>query len=159
MSSLTISAAQAFESKFLNTNQNVESFLKHVRLCRAQWLGRAGGKVLYSPYFAVVQSSMMGKTRLFYELPKFSEEFVVYMCLRRPTEDGFPVPFPLLFNALVSSEPSQRFYLSFLFTVILQLKNFLKGGITNQEWFRLQTLCDGTFWDSITGKIICVCYS
>lgn len=147
---------RSFQAPFVDSNKNVETFLEHIRLCRLHWHNyrfRSGLKPLYSPYFAVIQSSMMGKTRLFFEVPNHSEEFLMYVCLRKKGDSGYPPSVDSIQQSLVNPVNTSLFYASFLFASISQLQDFLKeGNKSNTDWLQLQTVSHGSeLWNRVTG--------
>ncbi len=157
--SLMDAASDAFDAPFVDSHGNVASFLEHVDACRSRWAFPhlvAGRKSVYSPYFAVVQSSMMGKTRLFHEVPRCSDTYLMYVCLRKPSDPGYPPSIPTVYDSLVFSKCTMLHYASFLYTSIHQLLDFIvaKRG-TNRDWFQLQTKNHGLeFWNDITGHFV-----
>ena len=66
---LPLATQLSFNVDFIDKHGVIAAFLDHLRACRAAWRSLDDEKRLYCPYFAVVQSSMMGKTRLFFTLP------------------------------------------------------------------------------------------
>lgn len=66
-------------------------------LVSRQTLPEEGSPQFYSRYFAMVQSSDVGKTRSVVELMKHSKRvFVVYMNLRQPNNAGEPGRMPVI---------------------------------------------------------------
>ena len=144
----------AFESEYVDPNRVVDRFIASVDACRDQWRKQT----LYAPYLAVVQASMMGKSRLFFRLAE-RQIFIFYICLGGPEFKGYPKGDPELVNALTSQTCSEGFYAAFLrlLAALEKLFEFRRTDPpgTSTDWIRKQQ--DTTFWTSILGIDILIC--
>ena len=147
----------AFNVDFRDPHRVVDALLSHMNSCRDKWNASEGVTGLYAPYFAVVQGSMMGKTRLFFTLPKRGV-FVFYICLRDPESTGFPSSIPTLMKALTSAECTEGFYAAFLLAALESLSKFKHDhpAASSAEWFD-QEQTTPSFWTSILGAVTCCC--
>src|SRR5438874_3632644 len=66
--------ADAFKYKFVNSQNYVNNFHRHIDFCLSKY--RADNS--YSPYVALIQSSGYGKSRLIAEIAQ--DVYVVYVC-------------------------------------------------------------------------------
>ena len=148
--SLQTAARRAFEIPYEDPNRNVEALIDCMDSCRKEW---AGGR-LYAPYVAVVQGSMMGKSRLFHMLPEH-DIFVFYICLG---DSGFPESILSLKKRLTSDACTEGFYAAFLISSLEAMAEFRrnKPSLTCTEWFNLQG--SDKFWKPILGALLC-CFS
>ena len=109
--------------------------------------------MLDSPYIPVVQASMMGKSRLFHELPN-SGVFVFYMCLYEYGSDNFPQACSELAGALINPSCTEGYFAAFLLAALDKLRSDLSEnpGLTSALWFQGQRSNCKKFWTSILGK-------
>ena len=146
----------AFESEYVDPNRVVDRFIASVAACRDEWRKQT----LYAPYFAVVQASMMGKSRLFFRLAE-RQIFIFYICLGGPEFNGYPKGDPELVKALTSQTCSEGFYAAFLLAALEKLFEFRRTDPpgNSEDWIRQQQ--HNTFWTSILGidVLICIAHS
>ena len=135
----------AFEVPYADPNGNIEAFIKCMERCRKEWTQEM--PKLYAPYMAVVQGSMMGKSRLFHTLPGH-DIFVFYICLGA---SGFPESIPALRDRLISESCSEGFYAAFILTALNALEKFRSENPekSSQAWFDHQK--SAGFWKPILG--------
>ena len=140
----------AFESGYIDPNRVMERFIASMVECRQKWRQRT----LYAPYFAVVQASMMGKSRLFFTLAE-KHIFVFYICIGGDDFKGYPRSNPALVAALTSTTCTEGFYAAFLLASLEALIDFRRSNpqASGTEWIRRQDDAD-TFWVSILGIVI-----
>ena len=140
----------AFEAPFQDNRGVLRNFLKKMEECRNRWCENDHSRRLYAPYIPIVQASMMGKSRMFFTLPKH-DIFVFYLCLRKGESSVFPKSIPELTEAL--TEPcTEGFYSAFFLAALDALHTFkesYKGPRVFDAWFLEQQHTD--FWT----KIIC----
>jgi hypothetical protein len=128
----------------------MQNFLEKLERCREAWQNR----FLYAAYLSVVQSSMMGKTRMLCNLP-WHNVFVFYICLRdEKSSSGYPRSIPELMGALTSNSCTEGFYAAFILAALDALEAFKTEHIRSKsslnvytEWFQAQQ--DAKFWTPI----------
>ncbi len=143
--------AAAFDVGYKDPNLIVPAFLSHMDNCRKRWTAKDPQQQIYSPYFAVVQSSMMGKTRLFFHLAQH-DVFVFYICLREAGATGFPHSISILQKALTDPNCNEGYYAAFLLAALAKLKLFQDDGKSSTEWLEQQK--QEGWWSSILGTSI-----
>ena len=145
----------AFQSEYMDPNQVIDRFMASIAACRGQWCNPLV-RTLYAPYFAVVQASMMGKSRLFFRLAE-KQVFVFYICLGRRDSSVYPRSNPALVEALSSRICTEGFYAAFLLGSMMKLIEFRRSNphANGTAWIRQQKDAD-TFWASILGIFSCV---
>lgn len=143
---LITAAKSAFKSTYVDPNNNIPALIKCIKQCQTRWSQPKAE--IYAPYIAVVQGSMMGKSRLFYTLPTH-QVFVFYICLG---ESGVPECFPNLMRRLTADTCTEGFYSAFLLTALAALEKFKsENDGSSQDWFDLQS--SAQFWTPILGAI------
>jgi hypothetical protein len=150
---LSMATSQAFKAEFKDPNSVTDAFLSHMDACRERWASASESKNLYSPYFAVVQGSMMGKTRLFFHLAE-CDVFVFYICLREVGETGFPRSISNLQKALTNPSCTEGFYAAFLLAALAKLKLFRENDGNCSDWLAQQK--DEVWWSDILGLFILI---
>ena len=151
---LSAATSQAFKVEFKDPNSVTTAFLSHMDNCRERWATDSEFKKIYSPYFAVVQSSMMGKTRLFFHLAQ-CDVFVFYICLREVGETGFPRSISNLQKALTNPSCTEGFYAAFLLAALAKLKLFRENNGGNcSDWLAQQK--GEVWWSDILGLFISI---
>jgi hypothetical protein len=121
--------------------------------CRELWTTKDKDLKIYAAYFAVIQGSMMGKTRLFFHLAEH-DVFVFYICLRRAEETGFPQSISILQKALTDPSHTEGYYAAFLLTALEKLKVFKQGNRSCRLWLTQQQ--DPNWWNDILGSFISI---
>ena len=156
---LPLATQLAFNVSFVDEHGVVAAFLDHVSACRAAWCSRDDGNRLCCPYFAVIQASMMGKTRLFFTLPSH-DVFVFNICLRGTESSGFPRCVPQLMHALTSPDCTEGFYSAFILASLDKLRRFKRAEPSDSafERFQCQQLEQGKFWASMVDAGIPLSY-
>ena len=141
--SLQQAAKVAFAIPYEDPNRNVEALMECMNSCRKKWTQG----ILYAPYIAVIQGSMMGKSRLFHMLPEH-DIYIFYVCLG---DSGFPESIPALKNRLTSEACSEGFYAAFLISSLTALTKFRRERPrkSGKDWFDGQGSAD--FWTPILG--------
>jgi hypothetical protein len=147
----------AFNVSFKDPHRVVTALLSHMSSCRDEWNKDSDEVGLYAAYFAVVQGSMMGKTRLFFTLPQ-SGVYVFYICLRDPKSTGFPGCIPALMTALTSPRCTEGFYAAFVLASLERLSEFrnARPAASSAEFFD-EEQADPSFWTPILGKATSLC--
>ena len=156
---LPLATQLAFNVDFMDKHGVIAAFLDHLRACRAAWRSLDEERRLYCPYFTVVQSSMMGKTRLFFILPSHNV-YIFYICLRGTRSSGFPPCIPELMQALTTPRCTEGFYSAFILASLDELSRFKRANPSSSaaEWLECQQLGRYNFWASIVGeKVSNVC--
>jgi hypothetical protein len=148
---LSTATVQAFKADYKHPNSVIAAFLTHMESCREQWATADNSKKKYSPYFAVVQGSMMGKTRLFFQLAH-RNVFVFCICLRNVGATGFPHSISNLQKALTSPSCNEGYYAAFLLTALSKLKVFREKNGNCLEWLAQQG--EQEWWSDILGSFI-----
>jgi len=80
-------AAISFACDYKDSGNGVKSFANYLMACSNEF--QKSHNLFMSPYVAIVQSSMYGKTRLLREIAR-SYYRVVYVCLREEWSTGYP---------------------------------------------------------------------
>jgi hypothetical protein len=151
---LHIAAKKAFEAPYQDSIGLIQSLIGAVKKCRDSWqtCEDPEGK-LYAPYIAVVQGSMMGKTRTFFTLPQHNI-YIFYICLR--AQGPYPSGFDEVIKAFTSESCTEGFYAAFLLSGLQALNDFkrkqgasMPGSNSCSEWLHLQR--NLSFWKPILG--------
>ena len=74
----------AFEAPYVRP-EITAALVKHCQSCLKEW----DRNVMYSPYAAVINASMMGQSRAFQELPVWGI-FLFNICFQKPKSGNFP---------------------------------------------------------------------
>jgi hypothetical protein len=151
---LHIAAKKAFEAPYQDSIGLIQTLIDAVKKCRDSWqtCEDPEGK-LYAPYIAVVQGSMMGKTRTFFTLPQHNI-YIFYICLR--AQGPYPSGFDEVIKAFTSESCTEGFYAAFLLSGLQALNDFkrkqgasMPGSNSCSEWLHLQR--NLSFWKPILG--------
>jgi hypothetical protein len=148
-----IATASAFEAPYQD-NGVLANLISKIENCRIRWCERDGVPFncrLYAPYIPIVQATMMGKSRMFFNLPQLNV-FVFYFCLQEEKSCGYPRGIPLLTNTL-TGPCTEGFYSAFLLAALEALDKFkqeFKGdNPVFSAWFSEQQRPE--FWKEIIG--------
>ena len=151
---LHIAAKKAFEAPYQDSIGLIQTLIDAVKKCRDSWqtCEDPEGK-LYAPYIAVVQGSMMGKTRTFFTLPQHNI-YIFYICLR--AQGPYPSGLDEVIKAFTSESCTEGFYAAFLLSGLQALNDFkrkqgasMPGSNSCSEWLHLQR--NLSFWKPILG--------
>lgn len=155
-SALQHAAKNAFEAPYQDSLGVVQNLLEAIDTCRESWQTcKLSSDQLYAPYLAVVQSSMMGKSRMFYTLHRHNI-YVFYICLK--VGGSYPSGIPEVFRALTSNTCTEGYYAAFMLAALEALNDFMVSdrytGISTSdrcsEWFKLQQT--SSFWNPVLGE-------
>ncbi len=154
-STLRNAARKAFESPYQDSIGVVQSLIVAMQKCRHSWQTCWNpSEMLYAPYIAVVQASMMGKTRMFFTLPKHNI-YVFYICLR--ADGSYPSGLDQVVKALTSESCTEGYYAAFMLAALQALNDFkrmqndsIRGHNYYHEWLQLQQ--NLSFWKPILGE-------
>ena len=80
-----MTAKKAFTDEFVDVNGVMNEFEQHIKYC----LDTCNKDPVYAPYFALIQSSGYGKSRLIAELAQ--NTYVIYICLHPSNAHGYPL--------------------------------------------------------------------
>ena len=147
----------AFEAPYRDSLGVVHTLIKAMQKCRQSWQTcEDPHEKLYAPYMAVVQGSMMGKTRMFFTLHQH-EKYVFYICLR--ADGSYPTGIPEVIQALTSETCTEGYYAAFILNALKALNDFKSkqdGSMSTRDscfkWFELQQ--NLSFWKPILGEKI-----
>jgi hypothetical protein len=145
----------AFKAPYQDSTGLVQSLIEAMERCRQSWeTCNDPNEKLYAPYIAVVQSSMMGKTRMFFTLHE-RNIYVFYICLR--ADGSYPSGIPEVIEALTSGTCTEGYYAAFMLNALEALHRFkcnetasMSGCNSYLEWFKLQQ--NLSFWKPILGE-------
>jgi hypothetical protein len=151
---LQIAARKAFEAPYQDFIGMIQSLIDAVKKCRDSWQTcEHPEEKLYAPYIAVVQGSMMGKTRTFFTLPQHNI-YIFYICL--DAQGPYPSGFDEVIKAFTSESCTEGFYAAFLLSGLQALNDFkrkqgasMPGSNSCSEWLHLQR--NVSFWKPILG--------
>ena len=143
----------AFEIPYQDSIGLVQTLITAMQACRQSWQTCSDPhEQLRAPCIAVVQASMMGKTRMFFTLHKHNI-YVFYICLH----DGgcYPSGIPEVIQALTSETCTEGYYAAFVLTALQALNDFKQdasrsGFNSCSDWFQLQK--NQLFWKPILGE-------
>jgi hypothetical protein len=141
-------AKNAFEAPYQDSIGVVQSLIEAMDKCRQSWQTcEDPHEKLYAPYMAVVQASMMGKTRTFFTLQQHNI-YVFYICLR---DDGsYPSGILEVIQALTSEACTEGYYAAFTLAALEALNIFMSERNSCFEWFQSQQ--NPLFWKPILGE-------
>ena len=150
-------ARKAFEVPYNDSLGVVQTLVEAMQKCRQSWQTCENpDERLYAPYIAVVQGSMMGKTRMFFTLHQH-EKYVFYICLR--ADGSYPTGIPEVIQALTSETCTEGYYAAFILNALKALNDFKSkqdGSMSTRDscfkWFELQQ--NLSFWKPILGEKI-----
>jgi hypothetical protein len=148
-------ARNAFQAPYQDSIGVVQSLIEAMQKCRQLWESCVDPhEMLYAPYIAVVQASMMGKTRMFFTLHEHNI-YVFYICLR--ADGSYPSGIREVIEALTSETCTEGYYAAFMLTALEALHHFkcnetasMPGYNSYLEWFKLQQ--NPSFWTPILGE-------
>lgn len=148
-------ARKAFEVPYRDPLGVVHRLIEVVQQCRRSWQTcKDPYEKLYAPYIAVVQASMMGKTRMFFTLPRHNI-YVFYICLR--ADGSYPSGIVEVIKALTSDSCTEGYYAAFVLAALQALHDFKSrqdGSMSKcnsyTQWLKLQQ--NLSFWKPILGE-------
>jgi hypothetical protein len=135
---------QSFRGKYWDPQGTVKSLYDHITVNLVNW-----SATYHSPTFAIVNGSMVGKSRTCVEL--YNHTFILYLCFRNGQETGYPwkshIATLLEFAWKDKSFTNAKVFMSFLWVItgsILRLKLFLDANEPksflelSQDWKEMQ---------------------
>jgi hypothetical protein len=154
---LQIAARKALEAPYQDFIGLIQSLIGAVKKCRDSWQTcEDPEEKLYAQYIAVVQGSMMGKTRTFFILPQHNI-YIFYICLR--AQGPYPSGFDEIIKAFTRESCTEGFYAAFFLSGLQALNHFKRkqgaskpGSNSCSEWLHLQR--NVSFWKPILGDIL-----
>jgi len=142
--------ADAFKYKFVNSQNYVNNFHRHIDFCFSKY--RADNS--YSPYVALIQSSGYGKSRLIAEIAQ--DVYVVYVCFRPPKSTGYP-PRSSIASKILDKMPHQQisWFETFLECTFAVLGRMVQDGLTPSECWEMQMdpSKESEFWADVTTNL------
>jgi hypothetical protein len=149
-------ASSGFMVRHLNSEAITSAIIKFANKCLQSWYSTG----FYSPYAAVVNASMMGKSRAFRELPN-SGIFIISICLQKPSATNKPSRSPAIadwfINYTANVDVCELAYCAFVARSLEALATFVSeqpADLTCAElalaWSRLQS--EWQFWRSILSR-------
>ncbi|CAG8670473.1 8711_t:CDS:2, partial [Paraglomus brasilianum] len=97
-----VTAKKAFTDEFVDVNGVMNEFEQHIKYC----LDTCNKDPVYAPYFALIQSSGYGKSRLIAELAQ--NTYVIYICLHSSDAHGYPLRTSVADDLLLTLTTLQR---------------------------------------------------
>ncbi len=140
----------AFEAPFRNAKVIVPPFLKHAASVASDFTPDA----YHSPYFALIQSSGAGKSRLLFFVGELC--FIIYVCIRPPKSTGFPSRTKIIASKLCADlEGENEAYYSYYLAACYHMLEKMLPNVTPVEWLALMTKEESAanFWKEVDNMV------
>ena len=143
---------ESFRIPYNRRGRGAQWLLRHIEHC----LSIYDESVYYSPYVAVINSSMTGKSRMFAEIIK-SGIFVINICFQN-NADSYPLRSPVVANWLIQASTTEAMIGAFLVCCVERLVQWLSDRAT-LDWAHAAIDFDEyhrteTFWKEVTGAAV-----
>ena len=148
---VSTSSDEAFKTPYQKQDTIPSALLDFAERCLSLW----NADEYYSPYAAVINASMTGKSRAFAQLPE-EGIFVFRICFQKPGSLNSPARSPHIADWFVDrSAPSQRLYAAFIVAALDKLSSFVEANYSDElinlttRWYECQ---DEEFWKEVTAQ-------
>ncbi|KAI8924498.1 hypothetical protein BC831DRAFT_465310 [Entophlyctis helioformis] len=146
------SVVDGFVAPFMDPHSVVEDLVKYIDWVTSEW---SKSYDLIAPIGSVIQASGMGKTRLLIEAGK--HRFVMFICLRGPSENGYPLQSDIVKKIPTDSLLITKWLLRLIIACMRHLVKTLEKQplLTPAEWISMQLdrKLQSSFWSEIVNTM------